>query len=380
MHIAINGWFWNQENTGSGQYIRRLVPMLRRIGGDDVRLSLIMPPHNPTPDNVPDGVAVVTTGNANKTGKFGKVWFEQRTVPRMARKIGADVLHVPYWGAPLSSPVPLVVSVLDVIPKLMPEYAMGFFNRLYTELVSTSAQGANHIITISYTSQIDIEATLNIPAARISVTYLAPDAEYHPQLGRERDEAIRQKYDLPEQFVLYLGGFDRRKQVNEALLAYTYVGEAEGDNIPLVIAGREPQWREPLFPDMRAYAEQLNISEYVRWIGYVDEADKPSLYRLADVFVFPSEYEGFGLSPLEAMACGTPTVAFNEPIFDEVLAEGAYLVEDAREMAGAIIALLIQKPFHDAMTNQALAQASHYSWRKTAQGTLEAYGRVVNVK
>jgi glycosyltransferase involved in cell wall biosynthesis len=377
MHIAINGWFWNQENTGSGQYIRRLVPMLKRVAGDTARFSLIMPPHNPQPDNVPEGVNVIATGNKAKTGKFGKVWFEQRTVPRIAQEIGADVLHVPYWGSPLSSAVPVVVSVLDVIPKIMPEYAMGFFNRLYTEMVSTSTQNASHVLTISYTSQIDIEEYLGIPQERITVTYLAPDSEYHPQIGRERDEAVRQKYNLPDEFVLYLGGFDRRKQVNELMLAYTYVGEAEGDNIPLVIAGREPQWREPLFPDMRAYAKRLDIEDYVQWIGYVDEADKPSLYRLAKVFAFPSEYEGFGLTPLEAMACGTPTVTFNEPIFDEILEEGAYLVEDSRQMAGALIALLIQPPFHEAMKNQGLAQVTKYNWRKTAKGTLEAYQKVV---
>jgi glycosyltransferase involved in cell wall biosynthesis len=128
---------------------------------------------------------------------------------------------------------------------------------------------------------------------------------------------------------------------------------------------------------MRAYAKRLDIEDYVQWIGYVDEADKPSLYRLAKVFAFPSEYEGFGLTPLEAMACGTPTVTFNEPIFDEILEEGAYLVEDARQMAGALIALLIQAPFHEAMVNQGLAQVTKYNWRKTAKGTLEAYQKVV---
>lgn len=377
MHIAMNGWFWNQENTGSGQYLRHLLASLHQVAGDDLRVSLIMPPHHPRPQQLPDNVTPIPTGDKTHTSKFGKVWFEQRTVPRIAGEVGADLLHVPYWGAPLSSPVPIVVSVLDVIPKIMPEYALGFFNRLYTELVSTSARGANHVITISYTSQVDIEDYLDIPAERISVTYLAPDTAYHPQIGRERDEAVRQKYNLPERFVLYMGGFDRRKQVNQVLLAYTYVGEAEGDNIPLVIAGREPAWSEPLFPNMRRYAEQLNITDYVRWIGYVDEADKPSLYRLADVFVYPSEYEGFGLPPLEAMASGTPVVTSDAPIFDEVLGDGAYLTDDARRMAGAIIALLIQKPFHDAMVNQGLAQATRYRWRKTAQATLSVYEQLL---
>ncbi|MCA9892289.1 MAG: glycosyltransferase family 4 protein [Anaerolineae bacterium] len=376
MHIAYNGWFWDMPNAGSGQYIVRLLKALRRAA-PDLELSLVVPPHNPNPPDVPEGVTVVPTGNGGRASKFGKVWFEQRTFPQMAAKIGADIAHVPYWGPPLASKVPLVASVLDVIPLIYPEYALGFFNRLYLSLVSTGARGANHIVTISETSAIDIEEWLHIPSEKITTTYLAPDMEYHPQIGKEHDEAIREKYDLPDRFVLYLGSFDRRKQVNELLLAYTYVGQAEGDNIPLVLAGREPQWRQPLFPNMRDYAEQLNIGDYVRWVGYVDEADKPALYRLADVMVFPSMYEGFGLPPLEAMACGTPVVAWEAVHSEEILEKGAYLVDSARSMAGAIIALLLQKPFRDAMINQGLAQVTKYSWRKTAKDTLSAYEKTL---
>lgn len=377
MHIAYNGWFWDTPTAGSGQYIERLLRALRRIE-PSLKLSLIVPPHNPNPQNVPEGVEVVTTGNGGSAGKFRKVWFEQRTFPRMAAKIGADIAHVPYWGPPLASEVPMVASVLDVIPLIYPEYAMGFFNRLYLSLVSTGARGANHIITLSNTSASDIQEWLHIPAEKITTTYLAPDQQYHPQMGREHDKAVREKYNLPERFVLYLGSFDRRKQINELLLAYTYVGQAEGENIPLVIAGREPKWRQPLFPNMRQYTEQLNITDYVRWVGFVDEEDKPSIYRLADVFVFPSVYEGFGLPPLEAMASGTPVVAWEASYSDEILQEGAYLVDSARSMAGAIIALLLQKPFHDTMVNQGLAQATNYSWRKTATETLIAYEKALS--
>ena len=158
------------------------------------------------------------------------------------------------------------------------------------------------------------------------------------------------------------------------MLAYTYVGEADGDAFPLVIAGREPRYDDRLFPDLRKYSRQLNIQDYLRWIGFVDEADKPALFRLADVFVFPSLYEGFGLMALEAMASGTPVVTSNAIVFEEVLEDAAYIVNNAREMAGAIIALLIQ----------AAAARSHdqsgprpwpatFTWRKTAQETVAVY-------
>lgn len=372
MHIAMNGWFWDQESTGSGQYLRQLVRHLKKAD-NGLELSLILPPHIQRPEGIADGVRVIPTGTRRRAGNFAKVFFEQRAFPQAAKNANADLAHVPYWGAPLSCPIKLVTSILDVIPLQFPIYNQGLLAHLYTSLVSAAARGSSHIITISETAKLDIEEHLNIPEDQITVTYLAADERFHPHLGRERDEAVRNKYDLPEQFALYLGGFDWRKQVNTLLLAYTYVGEADGDAFPLVIAGQEPEWDDRLFPDLRAYSRRLKIEDYVRWIGFVDEADKPSLYRLADVFVFPSIYEGFGLMALEAMASGTPVVTSKAIVFEEVLEEAAYMVDDARQMAGAIIALLIQQPLRETMINQGLALASHYSWRKTARETLDVY-------
>ncbi len=376
MHIAINGWFYDQESTGSGQYLRHLIKHLS-IAAEELEFSLILPPHLRAPKDLPAGVKPIETGSRNQASKWGKVYFEQRSFPRIARDIGADIAHVPYWGTPLACPIKLITTVLDVIPLLYPIYNRGLLTGMYTSLVSSAARGNNHIITISETAKVDIEEQLQIPEDQITVTYLAPAERFHPQIGADNDEAVRVKYDLPDHFVLYLGGFDWRKQVNDLMLAYTYVGEADGDTFPLVIAGREPKYDDRLFPDLREYSRRLKIDDYVQWIGFVDEADKPSLYRLADVFVFPSLYEGFGLMALEAMASGTPVVTSDAIVFEEVLEDAAFIVNNAREMAGAIIALLIQQPLRETMINQGLALASNYSWRKTAQETLGVYEKVM---
>jgi glycosyltransferase involved in cell wall biosynthesis len=378
MHIAFNGWFWDKPNTGSGQYLRYLLPALHKVA-PALQMTLVLPPGVRAVEDVPDNASLVTTSGPG--GNLGKVWFEQSTFPRMAGRVGADIAHVPYWGPPLASPVKLVTSVLDVIPLAIPDYSRGFSARLYTSLVSAAARGSAHTITLSQHSKADIVKFLGLPEDSITVTYLAADEMYHPKFGSERDAAVKQKYDLPDQFVLYMGGFDLRKQVNQLLLAYTYVGQAEGDNIPLVIAGREPEWGTYMFPDLRKYAEQLNITDYVRWIGYVDEADKPSLYRLADVFAFPSMYEGFGLPVLEAMSCGTPVVANDIPPIVEIVEDNAFLVPegDARRMGGAIIALLLQRDLHDSMANAGLARATSFSWRKTARETLAVYEQVMRM-
>lgn len=373
MHIALNGWFWDQPNTGSGQYLRHLLHAMQRVAAD-AQFTLILPPHNHTADDLPANTNILITRGPR--GKIGKVWFEQRIFPKMVRQCEADIAHVPYWAPPLSCPAKLITSILDVIPLVIPDYSRGIMNRLYTSLVSAAASGSAHTITISDAAKADIVEYLNLPPESITTTHLAVEEQYHPKLGAERDEEVREKYNLPDQFVLFISGFDLRKQVNLLLLAYTYVIQAEGDYVPLVLAGREPKWGTSVFPDMRKYAEELGITDNIVWPGYIDEADKPSLYRLADVMVFPSMAEGFGLPALEAMACGTPVVANNIDVIAEVVGDGAFLTSSAREMAGAIIALLNQEPLRESMINQGLAQATKFSWRKTAQQTLEVYQRV----
>jgi glycosyltransferase involved in cell wall biosynthesis len=117
----------------------------------------------------------------------------------------------------------------------------------------------------------------------------------------------------------------------------------------------------------------------VRWIGPVDEADKPSLYRLASVFAFPSRYEGFGLGPLEAMGSGTPVVACEASSIPEVVGDAAFLVppDDSRAMGGAILSFLTQRDHAGTIRNRGLARVREFSWRKTAEGTLNAYRQTV---
>ena len=378
MHIAFNGWFWDRPDTGSGQYVRRLLHALQEID-PDLLLTLVLPPHITEIDDLPSEVNL-THAPARFSGYLGKVWFEQFACPKAAANVGADLLHVPYWGSPLSSPLPVVVTVHDIITLAMPVYQGGVLARLYTSLVAAGARGASYVLTDSQASREEIVERLGIPDQRVQVVWLAADERFHPRLGAERDAEVRARYNLPERFVLYLGGYDVRKNVHTLLLAYTYVGQAVGDEIPLVLAGRPPsRWGTDRFPDLPRYIEQLDIGGYVRWLGEVDEADKPSLYRLADVMVFPSRYEGFGLPVLEAMACGTPVVACDVSSIPEIVEDAAFLVDpdDARAMGGAILGILLQKPLADQLRNLGLGRATAFRWRKTAQETLAVYEKVL---
>lgn len=379
MHVALNGWFWDHPHTGSGQYLRNLLKALAALKAP-LDLTLIVPQHVRNFDGLPDVVGIAHSPTPFG-GKLGKVWFEQLSFPSAVRRVRADIAHVPYWAPPLRSSARLVVSILDVIPLVFPQYSQGFFAKLYTSLVVAGAKGAGHILTLSEASKSDIVAKLRIPAEKVTATLLAADDRFTPHPDPERDEAVRRKYGLPDEFALYVGGFDVRKNVNTLLLAWTYVGQPLGEHVPLVLAGKTPaRWGTAVFPDLPQYAKDLKIEKYVQWIGEIDEDDKPSLYRLAKVMVYPSLYEGFGLPPLEAMACGTPVVAGHVSSIPEAVGDAAYLVdpENARDMAGAILALLVQDDLHQHIANLARGQATKFSWRKTAQQTLQVYEKVMD--
>ncbi|MFZ4826184.1 MAG: glycosyltransferase family 4 protein [Phototrophicaceae bacterium] len=374
MHVALNGWFWNQPDTGSGLYLRELLKALVKLD-ESVRYTLVVPTQWEL-DHLPSRVEIHRVNGAYGSA-WGKVWFEQVAFPRALRQLQPDLAHIPYWAPPMSAPVPFITSVLDVIPLLIPEYSNTLASRLYTSLVSATVHGSAKILTLSESSKADVVEHLKLPPESVLAIPLAPREVYHPKMGQEHDEAVRQKYGLPDKgFVVYVGGFDVRKRVRQLLMAYTFVARAHGDETPLVLVGKEPAWREPMFPNLRQAAQELNLpSENLHWVGYVDEADMPSIYRLAEVFVSSTAYEGFGLPVLEAMASGTPVVANEIPVFNELVGDGAFLVPNgnATRMGGAIIALLEQENIYNSVRNNGLAQASNYTWRKTARATLSAY-------
>jgi glycosyltransferase involved in cell wall biosynthesis len=383
MHIAFNGWFWDQPHTGSGQYLRHLLAALQARAPEH-RLTLVVPAHVTTLEALPPQVDVLPMP-LRFGGHLAKVWFEGRSFPRAVARLRADIAHVPYWGPPLRSPAPLVCTVLDVIPLLVPEYNAGLRSRLYTSLVRAAARGADRLLAISAEGQRQIAARIGIAAERVTVTPLAADKVFHPEQGAARDGEVRARYGLDDvdDFVLYLGAYAIHKNVRQLVAAYTYVAQGLGPGVPLALAGHTPDaWGTPRFPDLPAYVAELGLTPYVRWIGPVDEADKPALYRLARVFAFPSLLEGFGLGPLEAMASGTPVVACEASAVPEVAGDAAFLVPpgDSRAMGGAILALLTQPELSALLRNRGLARARDFSWRATAEGTLAAYEQVLRAR
>jgi glycosyltransferase involved in cell wall biosynthesis len=378
MHLAINGYFWNRPNTGSGQYTRQLVTYLDRMVSD-LEITLVVPAflgEAGIEDALPD---VKVVAMPVRPGHLGKVAFEQRIFPRACRELGATIAHVPYWGSPLQSPVPTAVTVHDVTTLLVREYRRGLKARLYTALVSAGARAADEVITDSEASKADVVKYLGIAPEKVSAIHLAAGPEYRPEANFLVEMAIREKYGLPESYVLYLGGYEIHKNVETLLEAYTYVTQALGEDYPLVLAGKKPETASSRFPDYDALIEQLGLAESVIWAGYIDEADKPAVYRGASTFVFLSRNEGFGLPPLEAMACGVPVVTSNASSLPEVIGEAGFGLDpdDARQIGGSIIATIVQEELAAELKQKGLERAAEFSWERTATETLMIYDRLV---
>jgi len=375
LRVAINAWFLNQPGTGSGQYLQHLLRAMPGVA-PDIHYLLVAPADR-LDAQLPEFEGDVWPVQSRLwRGNLGKVWFEQVYFPRVCRRWGADLAHVPYWGSPLRPPVPTVVTVHDLIPLLLPAYRGGPLVRLYTRLAAAAARRATAVLTDSLASKHDIETHLELPPQRVHCVYLAPGGLFSPEPAPD-DRAIRQSYGLPARYILYLAGHDVRKNVAGLVEAFATVAEAD-DDVTLVIGGRLPEREDPLFFDPRPLVSALGLAEEVRFVGWVDEAHKPALYRGAACAVFPSRYEGFGLPVLEALACGTPLVASNSSSLPELLGDAGFAIDpdDVQSLAGAMLACLVDDDLAAELRRRGPEQAARFSWARTAQATADVYRAV----
>jgi glycosyltransferase involved in cell wall biosynthesis len=380
MRIAVNAWFLDQPGTGSGQYLHGLLQAMPAVAQEH-QFLLVAPPD--TSEFQIPGLQLELWRIESRfwQSSMGKVLFEQAAFPRACRRWGADVAHVPYWGSPLWPAVPTVVTIHDLIPLLLPAYRGGPLVRLYTRLVMASARRAAQVLTDSLASKRDIEAHLGLLPERVRCVYLAAHEQFSPQPAPD-DEAIRALYGLSHnpsllttgRYVLYLAGHDVRKNVAGLVEAFATVAQVDAD-VTLVIGGKLPEVDSPPFYDPRPLVAALGISDEVRFLGWVDEAHSPALYRGAACAVFPSRYEGFGLPVLEALACGTPLVTSDASSLPELVGDAGFAVDpdDVQELAGAILACLVDDSLAAELRRRGPEQAARFSWAQTAQETLAAY-------
>lgn len=291
------------------------------------------------------------------------------------RRRPVDLLHVQYTAPPFPS-CAVVATIHDLSFEHLPET---FKRRSRMQLrltVRRTARQAAHVITSSDYSRGDIVKTYGIPLERTTVTPLAAPAHFQP-VAEDELKRVRELYNLTGDYVLAVGSIQPRKNLVRLIEAYALLRRERGEgNLPrLVLVGR----RAWLYGETLRAVEEHGLHNFVTFTGYVSAADLPALYTGAQMFVYPSYFEGFGLPPLEAMQCGAPVIAGDRTSLPEVIGEAGLLVNpfDVRAISGAIARLLDDAGLRAELRRKGLERARLFNWRKTAQLTLAAYEHAV---
>ncbi|MFQ5611544.1 MAG: glycosyltransferase family 4 protein [Anaerolineae bacterium] len=292
---------------------------------------------------------------------------QQWLLPRLLRHLEAAVYHSPYHLMPYRPGVPSLVTVHDLIPLRYPHYFTPLRRLVSALAVRLASRAARRLIVDSQATADDLQHFLGLPPERIAVIPLAADPTFRPA-GPAAVGALRDRLDLPQQYVLYLGSNKPHKNLARLVEAWQLV---QPQPLPLLIAG---VW-DPRYPQARQRAEALDLGQAVRFLGPVPEDDLPALYSGATLFVFPSEYEGFGLPVLEAMACGAPVVCARTSSLPEVAGQAALFFDpaDPQALAGTIRRALADPALRADLAGRGRRQAETFSWARTARQTLQIY-------
>lgn len=310
---------------------------------------------------------------------YGMILREQHLLPQQAIKDKLDVFHAPCLTSPLMMNIPLVVTLHDMIWYYPTKYSkdghrlgkrklMEWYYRIIPRL---SARKATAIITVSNASKQSIARYLKIPERRLFVTYEAPANVFRPINKMGAIESVRNKYNLGSKYILGLGSADPRKNINALVRAYAMLPISLRGQYQLAIIWNH----KSLEFSSSVEAEKAGIFDQLRFLENVNDDDLATLYGLATVFVFPSLEEGFGLPPLEAMACGAAVLAANNSSIPEIVGNAA-LMFDANypsELADLLAKVLSDSELRNEMREMSIQRAGDFSWRKCAHETIEVY-------
>jgi glycosyltransferase involved in cell wall biosynthesis len=235
---------------------------------------------------------------------------------------------------------------------------------------------ANAVITVSNAAKQSIVENMQINDDRIFVTHEAASSIYRPLGRHEIGDILEQKYHLYSNFILGIGSADRRKNIKALINAYALLPEPLIHDYKLVIVYNHKSLAAESFLE----AEHLGVSEHILFLEEVSDQELVYLYNLASILVFPSLEEGFGLPPLEAMACGIPVLAANNSSIPEIVGDAAWLFNpmDAGELTRLMSKVITETMLQKRMEDRGIQRASTFSWRKCAIDTIDVYKKVMS--
>lgn len=287
-----------------------------------------------------------------------------------------DILHATDHQIPNIKGVPVVATVMDAIPLIHPEWIRQNLKSLKSWLFAKSVQKADHLITISQYSKLDLVEYLGIAPEKISVTPLGVDPVYFERIALDTRDAVLKKYNLEPGFFLFVGTLQPRKNLPTVLKAFNALPDAVRKAHPLIIVGRDGWANEDLLPQLRKLEERGEG----QWLKYLHQSEVLALLQSAGALVFASLYEGFGLPVIEAFAAQCPVIASNTTSVPEVAADAAWSVDpkDVDSIRAAMLSVLNNSTLRAERVQLGLQRAREYTWQACARQTLAVYRDVLS--
>ena len=362
MRIAVEANTYYKNFAGSGVYARNIINIWKTEKGKD-QFFLFANKRLSEMDLSKKTNRCVRIIN----GLLGMLWM-QVVFPLKLLFFKADILFCSGSIAPIFSPCPVVLTIFDMSFMRYPK-TCDFMFRVYLKVLMRFLKyRVAKVITISKFSKSEIVELLNIPESKITVTYLGSSRIFKTIHSEEKIKEIKKSYSASENFILNIGTLEPRKNVISLIEAFSILKEKYGLIHKLVIGGKRGWYYDTIFEKVK----ELGFGNEVVFTDYIPENVLPLLYNAADLFVYPSLYEGFGLPILEAMACGCPVITSNSSSLPEVVGDAAILVNplSVDELAQAMLKVLKDNELRSKMVEKGLQRAKMFTWEKTADEIL----------
>jgi len=251
-----------------------------------------------------------------------------------------------------------------VHPESHPKERIEYFKKTFFKEVSK----CDHIITGSNYTKKEIMKHLDFQEKDITVIYHGVDHELYKIYQRNELQGIKEKFDLPNHFLLFVGSIEPRKNMITLLKAFNSLDKTTQKNYPLILAGSKGWKNEEII-------KEIQKSKYIRYLGYVEDQELAHIYNLATLFIYPSLYEGFGLPPIEAFACGTPTIVSNTTSMPEICVDASLYINptDILDIKEKIKFLIEDKNLQNALVKKALKRAKDFTWEKASNKHMQIF-------
>jgi glycosyltransferase involved in cell wall biosynthesis len=369
MLIAFDGSTLRPRRTGVGYYTEHLLRHLVEEAAPDDEIVVVSNRSIDTTVPLPKRVRI-----APARWHVPRMVWMQALAPQMLRELNPNVVHFTNGMLPLISSAPSVVTIHDMSLTLFPQYHPPRRVMLNRPFVDIAARRADAIVTVSESAKRDIVRLYNLAPDRVHVVHEAAAPSFQPITDEIELERVRSAYGLADRIILYVGTIEPRKNLPRLIDAFAERRRSGELTHQLVCVGPYG-W---LSTDIQAQIERLEIQDAVKFTGYVPFADLPVLYSLAEIFVFPSVYEGFGLPVVEAMACGVPVITGRNSSLPEIAGGAIEHVDqvDAETLGAAMVSLTADSERRRHRASLGVERARLFSWSRAARETLGIYRMV----